>query len=132
MTLKVDEHFFTHAARSLSHYMLDSFLIFLPEEEDYLCLNSRFMAPTQVSFGGNNRTVAIRMPDSLPTRLEHRLASSLVDPYIAIFTFLKSIYCGLQDPQIIKNMAKVYGYAFDEQYNLKQLPISSKTSPRNF
>ena len=132
MTLKVDELFFTHAARSLCHFMLDSLLIFLPEEEDYLRLNSRFMAPTHVSFGGNNRTVAIRMPDSLPRRLEHRLASSLVDPYIAIFTILKSIYRGLQDPQIIRNIPKVFGNAFDEQYSLIPLPINRKQAQEIF
>ncbi len=130
--LKTDERFFTHAARSLCHFMLDSLLIFLPEEEDYLRLNRRFMAPTHVSFGGNNRTVAVRIPDSLPRRLEHRLASSLVNPYIAIFTILKSIYRGLQDPQTIKNISKVYGNAFDEQYNLTPLPISRKHAQEIF
>ncbi|WP_323737755.1 type I glutamate--ammonia ligase [Candidatus Trichorickettsia mobilis] len=132
MILKLDDSFFTHAARSLCHFMLDSLLIFLPEEEDYLRLNKRFMAPTHVSFGGNNRTVAIRIPDLLPRRLEHRLASSLVDPYIAIFTILKSIYRGLQDPQIIRNIPKIYGNAFDAQYNLTPLPISRKHAQEIF
>lgn len=110
--------------QSICHYMLDSFLIFMPNENDYLRLDENFMAPTNVSFGNNNRTVAVRIPDSFPRRLEHRIASPLTDPYLAIFTILNSILLGLEFPDKINNISKIYGNAFDQQYNLVPLPKS--------
>ncbi|WP_425364155.1 hypothetical protein [Candidatus Tisiphia endosymbiont of Hybos culiciformis] len=110
--------------RSICHYMLDSFLIFMPNEDDYLRLDKNFMAPTNVSFGNNNRTVAVRIPDSSPRRVEHRIASPLTDPYLAIFTILNSILLGLEFPDKINNINKIYGNAFDQQYNLVPLPKS--------
>ncbi len=82
------------------------------------------MAPTHISFGGNNRTVAIRMPDSRPHRLEHRLSSPSIEPYIAIYAILKSILLGLDNPDIINKIPKTFGNAFDDQYNLVALPKS--------
>ncbi|WP_341748932.1 glutamine synthetase [Candidatus Tisiphia endosymbiont of Sialis lutaria] len=110
--------------QSICHYMLDSFLVFMPNEDDYLRLDKNFMAPTNVSFGNNNRTVAVRIPDSFPRRLEHRIASPLTDPYLAIFTILNSILLGLEFPDKINNISKIYGNAFDQQYNLVPLPKS--------
>ncbi|WP_341756473.1 MULTISPECIES: glutamine synthetase [unclassified Candidatus Tisiphia] len=108
--------------QSICHYMLDSFLIFMPNEDDYLRLDENFMAPTNVSFGNNNRTVAVRIPDSSPRRLEHRISNPLTDPYLAIFTILNSILLGLEFPNKINNINKIYGNAFDQQYNLVPLP----------
>ncbi|MFY9590140.1 glutamine synthetase [Rickettsia endosymbiont of Halotydeus destructor] len=119
-------------AKSLCHYMLDTFLIFMPNEQDYLRLDKNFMAPTNISFGGNNRTVALRIPDSMPKRLEHRLSSPSTDPYIAIFTILKSILLGFQFPENINDITKIYGNAFDEQYNLISLPKSPEESFKLF
>ncbi|MCC8416314.1 MAG: glutamine synthetase [Rickettsia endosymbiont of Gnoriste bilineata] len=110
--------------QSICHYMLDSFLVFMPNEDDYLRLDENFMAPTNVSFGNNNRTVAVRIPDSFPRRLEHRIAGPLTDPYLAIFTILNSILLGLEFPDKINNINKIYGNAFDQQYNLVPLPKS--------
>lgn len=120
------------AAQSLCHYMLDTFLVFLPNDEDYLRLDKKFMAPTHVSFGGNNRTVSLRIPDLLPRRLEHRLSCPLTDPNIAIFTILKSILLGLQLPENISNIPKIYGNAYDAQYNLTPLPCSKEEAVKFF
>ncbi|WP_341758625.1 palindromic element RPE1 domain-containing protein [Candidatus Tisiphia endosymbiont of Ditula angustiorana] len=110
--------------QSICHYMLDTFLIFMPNEDDYLRLDKNFMAPTNVSFGNNNRTVALRTPDLSPKRLEHRIANPLTDPYLAIFTILNSIFLGLKFPDKINNINKIYGNAFDQQYNLVSFPKS--------
>lgn len=115
------------AARGLCHYMLDSFLVFMCSDEDYLRIDKNFMAPTHISFGGNNRTVALRIPDSHPKRLEHRLASPLTNPYLAIYTILKSILLVLHSqPESIKKINKIYGNAFDQQYKLIPFPLSPK------
>ena len=111
-------------AQSICHYMLDTFLVFMPNTDDYLRLDKDFMAPTNVSFGNNNRTVAVRIPDLAPKRLEHRLSNPLTDPYIAIFTILNSTALGIKFPEQINNFNKIYGNAFDPQYNLVPLPKS--------
>jgi len=112
-----------HAANSLCHYLIPSFFIFAPDESHYARYNG-CMAPTHVAYGPNNRTVAIRVPDMLPKRLEHRISSPMTDSYIAIFTILKSIYLGLKNPAEIRYYSKIHGNAFDEQYNLDKLPQS--------
>ncbi|ABE04760.1 glutamine synthetase [Rickettsia bellii] len=120
------------AAQGLCHYMLDTLLAFMPRSIDYLRLDKDFMAPTHVSYGGNNRSVAIRTPNVAPKRLEHRLSSPETDPYIAIFTILKSILLSLKFPNSIKKTEKIYGNAFDPQYNLTPLPTSAQESFKLF
>lgn len=120
------------AARSLCNYMLDTFLVFMPLAEDYLRINRLFMAPTHVSYGGNNRTTAIRFPDTLPKRLEHRIACPTSDPYLIIFTILKSILLGLKFPSIIPNFPKIYGNAYESQYNLIPFPKSIHEAKKLF
>ena len=83
------------------------------------------MAPTHISYGNNNRTVMIRMPDSYPKRLEHRLAAADADPYLVIYAILNSIFQGIPNYAKINRLEKIYGNAFDTQYNLmmiKELP----------
>lgn len=109
-------------ARSLCHYLKQTFLVFAPEESHYARFDGRMMAPTKVAYGGNNRSVAIRIPDARPYRLEHRISSPMTDPHLALFTILKSLYLGLKNPISIGNHAKIYGNAFDEQYDLELLP----------
>ncbi|ADE30024.1 type I glutamate--ammonia ligase [Rickettsia prowazekii] len=120
------------AAQGICHYMLDTLLVFMPTTLDYLRINKKFMSPTHVSYGGNNRSVAVRTPNSLPKRLEHRLSSPETDPYIAMFTILKSILLALTFPNSLKKIEKIYGNAFDPQYNLTPLPTSYQESFRLF
>jgi glutamine synthetase len=119
-------------ANSLCHYMLASFLAFMPNEDDYKRINHNFMAPTHVCHGPNNRSVAVRIPDSLPKRLEHRVSSSLCDPYLAIFAILKAILLGLQNPEHITKYPIVYGNAFDPQYRLTPLPQTIEEARKLF
>ncbi|WP_410521006.1 glutamine synthetase [Candidatus Tisiphia endosymbiont of Beris chalybata] len=118
----INHEFLNKVASSIGHYMIETFLVFMSYEEDYLRLDKNFMAPINVSFGNNNRTVALRIPASYPKRLEHRIANPLTNIYLAIFTILNSIYLGLKSPREINNLPKIYGNAFDEQYNLLPLP----------
>lgn len=112
-----------NAASSLCHYLAPTFLVFAPHETHYTRYKD-FMAPTHISYGGNNRTVAIRTPDVIPRRLEHRVASPSTDSYIIIFAIIKSIYLGLKHPTQIKSYNKIYGNAFDDQYRLEKFPES--------
>ncbi|GAB4163685.1 MAG: glutamine synthetase [Rickettsiaceae bacterium] len=98
----------------------------LPRLEDYKRLDSRFMAPTHISWGGNNRTVLIRIPDSLPRRLEHRLPSANADPAAVILSMLEAINYGLLAKDLdISQWPKIHGNAFDSQYSLEKIHIPS-------
>ena len=108
-------------AEILCHYLPLTIDAFLPKKEDYKRLDSRFMAPTHISYGGNNRTTLIRIPDAMPRRLEHRLASADADPYKVIYAILTSINSGLKYPKQITKLSKTYGNAYDLQYNLAKI-----------
>lgn len=108
-------------ASILCHYVQDTLDAFLPLQEDYARLDEKYMAPTHISYGGNNRTVLIRIPDAEPLRIEHRLASSAADPYKVFYAILLSIYKGLSNPDAIHPMEKIYGNAYDLQYGLKRI-----------
>jgi len=127
-----DKNLIEHAAKSLCHYMLPSFLLFAPDDNDYLRFNKEYMAPTHVCYGGNNRTVAVRIPDAYPFRLEHRIAGASADPELVSFAILKSIQLGLQQPEVIGNFIRIHGNAFDPQYNLTPLPAGKKEAERLF
>lgn len=108
-------------AQILCHYLPETKAIFLPTKKDYLRLDSRFMAPTHISYGGNNRTTMIRIPDSTPKRLEHRLAAATANPIAVIYNILLSIQKGLQNPLEVTPLAKTFGNGFDAQYSLRKI-----------
>jgi glutamine synthetase len=117
-----DKNVLTFAANGICYFMNETIFAILPDEEDYLRFDAKFMAPTHVSYGNNNRTVALRIPDQKPTRLEHRLCSPLCDVYMAIFIILKSSFLGIKNKY--GDYQKIFGNAFDTQYNLEPLPRS--------
>lgn len=120
-----NEECITLAASALCHYLPETFFVFAQDEECY-DRYSGMMAPTHVSWGGNNRSVAVRIPDSKPRRIEHRVSSPMTRIDVAIFTIVQSIYLGLKSPKSIKKYDKIYGNAFDSQYKLARLPTSPK------
>jgi len=105
-------------AQILCHYLPQYINYFLPKPQDYKRLDSKFMAPTHIAWGGNNRSLLIRIPDSLPRRLEHRLAAASADPAEVIFAILDSIRQGILSYDNISHIAKTHGNAFDKQYSL--------------
>lgn len=127
-----NEQLVEHIAKSLCHFMLETFIIYMPEEKDYLRIDQRFMAPTHLSYGGNNRTTAIRIPDTIPKRIEHRISSMSADPILVMLTILKSILLGFQRPEKISKFTKIYGNAFSKEYNLIPLPKNRLEACRLF
>ena len=113
------------AAKSLCTDMLSHSLIFMPHKDDYLRIVPGFLSPTHISYGYNNRTTAIRIPNTLPLRLEHRVPSISADPYLVMVAIFESILFGFLDPiNNIENHNLIYGNASDKQYNLTPLPCS--------
>lgn len=113
-------------AKILCHFLPDTIDAYLPNKEDYKRLDSKFMAPTHISYGGNNRSVVIRIPDSRPLRLEHRLAAADAEPAKVIYAMLHSIALGLENINTIIPVEKTFGNASDEQYGLKKIEFMPK------
>lgn len=108
-------------ANILCHSLRDYINYCLPLKEDYQRLDHKFMAPTHVCWGGNNRSVMIRIPDMMPKRIEHRLPSSGAGPALLFYSLLNVIKRALNTQNDIVEFPKIYGNAFDSQYNLEKI-----------
>lgn len=102
------------------------------DEADYRRFEPNFMAPTTISWGGNNRSTIIRVPDVKPEekRIEFRLAPSSADPDIALMCLMIGIKNGLDKD--LKLPERIYGNAYDLQYNLRSLPKSLEEAKMAF
>lgn len=106
----------------LLHWMPEHMKIFVPTEESRM----RFQyagdhTPTTVSWGANNRTCAIRLPDnhSHTKHIEHRVSGADADPKAVIEAILEAIHWGLTnkaDPG-----AQIHGDAKLDMYKLPKL-----------
>lgn len=123
-----DANLLKNSANSLLQ-ATDSMMIFLaPKTEDYarfsfetnrnLFKKGKFTAPVNLSFGGDNRTCAIRVPN-LPKeskygkRLEYRIAAADAD----FFLVTAAILLALKNEE--SDLLQIHGNAFDEQYQLE-------------
>ena len=73
--------------------------------------------PTHLCWGFNNRTCAIRIPrkpseDPKNCRIEHRLSSSMADPYLSLFAIFAGMQYGVA--QKMECPEPVYGRAFED------------------
>jgi glutamine synthetase len=119
-------------------------MIFLaPQEEDYqrfsleinreLFKKGKFTAPTNLSFGADNRTCAIRIPTTKKDqpnskRLEYRIASANADTVLC----LSSILLALSQKQAPESFKQIFGNAFDEQYKVKNFCQTLKNAEEKF
>jgi glutamine synthetase len=95
--------------------------IFAPNPESHARFQPGGNAPTTVSWGANNRTVAMRLPDKPHDNkhIEHRVAGADADPHAVIAAILEAIHDGLArqlDPG-----PQIYGDASLEMYKLPKL-----------
>lgn len=81
-------------------------------------------SPTHISWGSNNRTCLIRIPDShqdpASRHIEFRMPVPNADVYLVSAITILTIYLGLKNK--LEPIAKTYGNAFDKQYNLEEIP----------
>ncbi len=83
-------------------------------------------APTGLCWGGNNRTAALRIPDSLTQqrRIEFRVPSANCCPWKAIWLMLSGVAIGFEDDlgkikEILETKyLRIYGNAYEAQYNI--------------
>lgn len=112
--------------------MIKNFINFAPHENSYqrftsarnnfdpsLPMTAYNNAPINVSWGGNNRTTAIRIPTSTINEdnrhIEHRVSGADAKPEEVIEKILEGIYLGLKDN--IQPPEKIFGNAYDKQYS---------------
>ena len=86
-----------YAVEGLRQVMKESMLICAPHANSYHRFQDDSCAPVNMSWGYNNRTVAIRIPprEGPDTRIEHRLAGADTNPYLLIASLLCGILQGL-------------------------------------
>ena len=86
-----------HALGGLRETMGESMLVFAPHANSWRRFASQSYAPVSPSWGGNNRSVALRIPagDIKARRIEHRPAGVDANPYLVAATVLAGIRHGL-------------------------------------
>ncbi len=100
------------------------------QSQDYRRFEPHFDGPTHVAWGGNNRTVLLRIPGDGARRIEFRLPPSSCNIAAAIFVLCIGVVHGLVHD--LPMHPRIYGNAFDSQYNLKSLPKNSKEAYNAF
>lgn len=93
---KPNELLLSHIA-GLQTYLPDAIALLLPYVNSYRRIVRDMAAPINFHWGFDNRTVGLRVPDNDPKsmRVENRVASADVNPYIAIATSLACGYIGM-------------------------------------
>lgn len=122
-----------HTIAGLLELINQSLYIFTAgDNSEFARFVPHFTAPTHISWGGNNRTTVIRIPESSPQhrRIEFRLpsAASLIEN--AIIFLLTAIIYGLENKQ--KPMPRIYGNANHPQYNLIPLWTNNIEAKKHF
>ncbi|MFG1489662.1 glutamine synthetase, partial [Oceanospirillum sp. HFRX-1_2] len=88
-----------HAIAGLMETMADSMLIFAPHLNSYRRFAAGAHAPTFASWGYENRTVALRVPESEPVarRIEHRVSGADANPYLVLASVLAGALYGIEN-----------------------------------
>lgn len=125
-----------NAISGLLKAMPESMKYFAPNAHSYNRYNSSFDTATTVSWGSNNRTVALRIPTSTHNNkhrhIEHRIPGMDANPFDVLGVIILAIQFGLEH-QLIPNTPKIYGNANNKQYSappyqLQKLPSSHEES----
>ncbi len=96
-----------------------------PTINSYRRLIPGFWAPTEASWGVENRTCALRAITGSPSaqRVEYRVAAADINPHIAVAAALASGLWGIENK--VEPDAAVEGNAYDQKFaNERQLPRS--------
>jgi glutamine synthetase len=110
----------------------ESIYLMCKSPEEYLRFSPKFLSPTNVSWGANNRTTLIRIPTSSldAKRIEFRLPSSVTEPAMAVYVALIGVIHGLSKE--LNLPPQIYGNAFDAIYELPPLPQSLQEAKNIF
>ncbi|MGU3495680.1 glutamine synthetase family protein [Xanthobacteraceae bacterium A53D] len=106
------ERLLRHAAGGLLATMKDTLLFYVPSYNGYRRLVPASYAPTGISWGFDNRSVAVRVPNGPPAarRLEHRIAGAEAHPHLVMAGILAGMLEGIE--QAIEPPPPLAGDAF--------------------
>ena len=101
-----------------------SMLLFAPSFNAYRRFQPGNHAPTESAWGYDNRTTAIRIPESPSTarRLEHRVAGADATPYLGLAAVLAGIWHGIENTLSPPN--PIEGNAWDQEIDAPALPTT--------
>ena len=87
-----------HAVAGTLAAMPDSMLLFAPHLNSYRRLLPGTHAPVAANWGYENRTVAVRIPESpdVARRIEHRVAGADANPYLVVAVVLAAALYGIE------------------------------------
>ena len=104
----------------LQQFLPEAMSLLLPYVNSYRRIVREMSAPINFHWGFDNRTVGFRVPDNNPKsmRIENRLASADVNPYLAIATSLACGYIGMK--QGLQPTEPLKGSAYDEPAQLSR------------
>lgn len=111
-----------HAIAGMMQLMPESMLVFAPHLNSYRRFMPGAHAPTHASWGYDNRTVALRVPESphLARRIEHRVAGADANPYLVLASILAGALHGMENA--LEPDAPVEGDAYAEESPRYPLP----------
>jgi glutamine synthetase len=87
-----------HAVAGLLSSMQEMALVFVNTHNGFRRMAPGSYAPTRVNWGGNNRSVSVRLPAApdAAKRLEHRVSGADANPYLVLAAVLQGIDEGLE------------------------------------
>ncbi|BFM49182.1 glutamine synthetase family protein [Marinomonas sp. THO17] len=106
------------AVAGLLNHMADSMLVFAPHLNSYRRFQNGAHAPTFASWGYENRTVAVRIPESehLARRIEHRVAGADANPYLVLAAVLGAALHGIEKKMSPPAPIEGDAYAMSERF----------------
>jgi glutamine synthetase len=101
-----------------------SMLLFAPSFNAYRRFQPGNHAPTESAWGYDNRTTAIRIPESPPSarRIEHRVAGADANPYLVLAAVLAGIWHGIEGK--LTPPPAIEGNAWDQDIKATPLPTT--------
>ena len=101
-----------------------SMLLFAPSFNAYRRFQPGNHAPTESAWGYDNRTTAIRIPESpsAARRIEHRVAGADANPYLVLAAVLSGIWHGIENTLSPPN--PIEGNAWDQEIDAPALPTT--------
>ncbi|MEC7075195.1 MAG: glutamine synthetase family protein, partial [Pseudomonadota bacterium] len=101
-----------------------SMLLFAPSFNAYRRFQPGNHAPTESAWGYDNRTTAIRIPESpsAARRIEHRVAGADANPYLVLAAVLAGIWHGIENT--LSPPDPVEGSAWDQEIDAPALPTT--------
>ncbi len=112
----VENPLLQHAVAGVLDMALATQALLCPNLNSYRRLAPDAFAPTSLTWGYDNRTVALRIPSGDPqaTRIEHRISGADANPYLALTVLLAGVYEGLT--KTMRPPEPVVGNAYEQSH----------------